>query len=116
MIDFCSFKISGENSHLLLSILVKHLDHKNVVKQPLLQINILNVTTKLAKSAKQHASVALIGALTDLVKHLRKCLQNQAEVSSPKSPDKCDSDVQISLERCISQLSDKVCVCLYIKL
>ncbi|XP_062107804.1 protein SEMI-ROLLED LEAF 2 isoform X2 [Humulus lupulus] len=99
---------SGENSHLLLSILVKHLDHKNVVKQPLLQINILSVTTKLAKSAKQQASVTLIGALTDLVKHLRKCLQNQAEASSPKSPDKCNSDVQISLERCISQLSDKI--------
>ncbi|KAM6566790.1 hypothetical protein CsatA_025918 [Cannabis sativa] len=99
---------SGENSHLLLSILVKHLDHKNVVKQPLLQINILNVTTKLAKNAKQQASVTLIGALTDLVKHLRRCLQNQAEASNPKSSDKCNSDVQISLERCISQLSDKV--------
>ncbi|PON88688.1 Armadillo-type fold containing protein [Trema orientale] len=99
---------SGENSHLLLSILVKHLDHKNVVKQPLLQINILNVTSQLAKSAKQQASVAIIGALTDLVKHLRKCLQNQAEAVSPKSPDRCNSDIQTALERCISQLSDKV--------
>lgn len=98
---------SGQNSHLLLSILVKHLDHKNVVKQPLLQINILSVTTQLAKSAKQQTSVAIIGALTDLVKHLRKCLQNQAEASSPKSTE-CEADLQTALERCISQLSDKV--------
>lgn len=98
---------SGQNSHLLLSILVKHLDHKNVIKQPLLQINIINVTTNLAKSAKQHASVAIVGSLADLVKHLRKCLQNQAEASSPKSAESI-SDLQTALERCISQLSEKV--------
>lgn len=108
IINICSLITPGENSHLLLSILVKHLDHKNVVKQPLLQINILNVTTQLAKSAKQQPSVAIIGALTDLVKHLRKFLQNQAEASGPMTSDKCSSDVQTSLEKCISQLSDKV--------
>lgn len=110
--DTFSFITPGENSHLLLSILVKHLDHKNVVKQPHLQINILNVTTQLAKRAKQQASVAIIGALTDLVKYLRKCLQNQSEASNRESPDNCNSDIQTSLERCISQLSDKVGVCL----
>ncbi|KAF3458013.1 hypothetical protein FNV43_RR02676 [Rhamnella rubrinervis] len=98
----------GENSHILISMLVKHLDHKNVVKQPLLQINIANVTTQLALNAKQQASVAIVGALSDLIKHLRKCLQNQAEVSSPKSTDKWIPDLQSALERCISQLSEKV--------
>jgi hypothetical protein len=32
---------SGENSHLLLSILVKHLDHKSVAIQPSLQVDIV---------------------------------------------------------------------------
>lgn len=91
-------------------MLVKHLDHKNVVKQPLLQINIINVTTQLAKNAKQQALVAIIGALSDLIKQLRKCLQNQAEVSSPKSTDKWIADLQTALEGCISQLSKKVCL------
>ncbi|XP_050372855.1 protein SEMI-ROLLED LEAF 2 isoform X2 [Argentina anserina] len=99
---------SGGNSHLLLSILVKHLDHKNVAKQPRLQTDIINVTTQIAQSAKQHASVAIIGAISDLIKHLRKCLQNQAEVSNPTSTDNWNQDLQSALERCISQLSYKV--------
>ncbi|KAB2600309.1 hypothetical protein D8674_010580 [Pyrus ussuriensis x Pyrus communis] len=66
---------SGDNSHLLLHILVKHLDHKNVVKQPRLQTDIVNVTTQIAQGAKQQASVAITGAISDLIKHLRKCLQ-----------------------------------------
>ncbi|GLT53623.1 hypothetical protein SLA2020_268820 [Shorea laevis] len=100
---------SGDNSHLFLSVLVKHLDHKNVVKQPLVQINIVNVTTQLAKNAKQQASVAIIGAISDLIKHLRKCLQNLAEVSSPRdATDKWHTDLHLALEKCISQLSIKV--------
>lgn len=90
-------------------MLVKHLDHKNVVKQPLLQINIADVTTQLAQNAKKQASVAIVGALSDLIKHLRKCLQHQAEVSSPKSTDKWITDLQSALERCILQLLKKVC-------
>lgn len=95
--------------------MVKHLDHKNVVKQPRLQTDIVNVTTQIAQSAKQQASVAIIGAISDLIKHLRKCLQNQAEVSNPSSTDKWNQDLQSALERCISQLSNKVYL-FYIKL
>ncbi|KAG2726037.1 hypothetical protein I3760_01G093500 [Carya illinoinensis] len=100
---------SGDNSHLLLSILIKHLDHKDVAKQPLIQINIVNVTTQLAKKAKQQASVAIIGAISDLIKHLRKCLQNSAEVSSCRDgSDKLNTDLHLAIEKCISQLSIKV--------
>ena len=101
----------GDNSHLLLSILVKHLDHKNVVKKPLIQINIVNVTTQLAKKAKQKASVAIIAAISDLIKHLRKCLQNLAEVSSPRDATDKWNTLHSALEKCISQMSIKVCDC-----
>ena len=80
-----------------------------MVKHPTLPISILNVTTQLAKNVKQQASVTIVGALSDLVKHLRKCLQNQAEVSSLKIRDKLNSDLWSALERCIFQLSNKVC-------
>ncbi|XP_057498264.1 protein SEMI-ROLLED LEAF 2-like isoform X1 [Actinidia eriantha] len=100
---------SGLNSHLLLSILVKHLDHKNIVKQPVKQINIVNVTTQLAQNAKQEASIAIVGAITDVMKHLRKCMQYSAEASSPSdSSDKWNTDLQSALEKCILQLSKKV--------
>ncbi|KAJ6289421.1 hypothetical protein OIU76_025276 [Salix suchowensis] len=68
---------SGENSHLLLSILVKHLDHKSVAKQTRLLVDIVNVTARLGQSAKQQATVAII-------------------------------DLQVALENCIAQLSNKV--------
>lgn len=100
---------SGENSHLLLSILVKHLDHKSVAKQPLLLVDIVNVTARLGQSAKQQATVAIIGAISDLMKHLRKCLQNSSESSSPRDgSDERNADLQVALENCIAQLSNKV--------
>ncbi|KAJ4844645.1 hypothetical protein Tsubulata_033636 [Turnera subulata] len=100
---------TGENSHLLLSVLVKHLDHKNVVKQPSVQLNIVNVITQLAQKARPMATVAITGAISDLMKHLRKCLQNTAELSSQGDGiDKGNADLQSSIEKCISQLSIKV--------
>ncbi|XP_057959734.1 protein SEMI-ROLLED LEAF 2 isoform X2 [Malania oleifera] len=99
----------GEKSHLLLSALVKHLEHKNVVKQPLTQINIINVTTHLAHDVRQQSSVAIIGAISDLMKHLRKCMQLSVEASSPRyDTEKWNTDLQSALENCISQFSKKV--------
>ncbi|GAU21933.1 hypothetical protein TSUD_110730, partial [Trifolium subterraneum] len=100
---------SGNNSHLLLSILVKHLDHKNVVKKPILQIDIINITTQVAHNVKQQASVALIGAISDLIKHLRKCLQNSAEASGiGNGAFNFNTKLQSAIEMCILQLSNKV--------
>ncbi|WJX69686.1 hypothetical protein P8452_53895 [Trifolium repens] len=100
---------SGNNSHLLLSILVKHLDHKNVTKKPILQIDIINITTQVAHNVKQQASVALIGAISDLIKHLRKCLQNSAEASDiGNDAYKFNTKLQSAIEMCILQLSNKV--------
>jgi len=100
---------TGENSHLILSILVKHLYHKNVAKQPLKQLNIIHVITRLAQFAKRQASVAIIGALTDLLKHLRKCIQYSSEASDAGSgADKLNADLQTAIENCIYQLSYKV--------
>ncbi|CAI9762848.1 unnamed protein product [Fraxinus pennsylvanica] len=100
---------SGDKSHLLLSILVKHLGHKNVVKQPDMQINIVNVATQLVRNANLKSSVSITGAITDLIKLLRKCIQCLAEASSPRDGlDKWNPNLQSALENCIWQLSDKV--------
>ncbi|XWS09313.1 hypothetical protein CRYUN_Cryun40dG0074800 [Craigia yunnanensis] len=100
---------TGEKSHLLLAILVKHMEHKNVAKQPHIQVNIVNAITQLAQNAKPQPTVAIIGTITDLMKHLRKCLQNSAESSSSVGDiDKYNTDLQLGLEKCISQLSNKV--------
>ena len=60
---------------------------------------------------KQQASVAIIGAISDLIKHLRKCLQNLAEASSNGNDAyKLNAELQSALEMCILQLSNKVFV------
>jgi len=87
------------------------LDHKNVAKQPILQIDIIKTTTQLAQNVKQQASVAIIGAISDLIKHLRKCLQNLAEASSiGDGTYRLNTELQSALEMCILQLSKKVFV------
>ncbi|OIW15930.1 hypothetical protein TanjilG_04465 [Lupinus angustifolius] len=100
---------SGDNSHLMLSILVKHLDNKNVAKHPDLQIHIINTATQLAQNVKQQSSIAIIGAISDLIKHLRKCLQISTEASSVGNDVyKLNIELQYALEMCILQLSNKV--------
>ncbi|KAE9620179.1 hypothetical protein Lalb_Chr01g0000401 [Lupinus albus] len=65
---------SGQNTHLLLSILVKHLDHKNVLKNPNMQLDIVGVITNLAQQTRVQQSVAITGALSDMMRHLRKSI------------------------------------------
>lgn len=75
-------------------------------------MSIINITTELAKNAKQQASVTIIGAINDLVKHLRKCVVHSAEVSNPRdSSDEWKKRLQLALENCIAHLANKVGVC-----
>ncbi|KAK9159512.1 hypothetical protein Syun_005853 [Stephania yunnanensis] len=100
---------SGQNTHLLLSILVKHLDHKNVAKQPNVQVDIVDVATELAKRANLHASVACTGSIIDLMKHLRKCMQCSSEASvHDGNTITHNAALHSSLENCLLQLSSKV--------
>ncbi|KAJ3678140.1 hypothetical protein LUZ60_001943 [Juncus effusus] len=106
-----SMDSSGENSLLLLSMTIKHLDNKNVTKQHAVLINILKVVTKLAKQEKVQASVSLIAAIGDLMRHLRKCLQfamdtSDADVAADVSMQ--NSRLHSALEECLLQLIEKV--------
>ncbi|KAF8057208.1 hypothetical protein N665_1263s0006 [Sinapis alba] len=99
---------SGENCHVLVSSLIKHLDHKNVMKQQGIQVNMVNVATSLVLHAKQQASGVLTAVIADLIKHLRKCLQNAAESDLSADETKQNSELQHALENCIAELSNKV--------
>ncbi|KAK1318299.1 hypothetical protein QJS10_CPB04g01867 [Acorus calamus] len=100
---------SGQNTHVLISILIRHLDHKNVVKQPDIQIDIINNATFLTKHTKVQASVAIISAISDLTRHLRKCFQCSIKATdSGGEKIKWNSGLHAALERCLVQLSEKV--------
>ncbi|KAJ4971996.1 hypothetical protein NE237_005095 [Protea cynaroides] len=73
---------SGQRTHLLLSILIKHLDHKNVIKQTDMQLNIVKVTTILAQHTTVHSPVAIMGAVSDLVRNLRRSIHGSLDDSN----------------------------------
>lgn len=100
---------SGQSTHVLLSILIKHLDHKNVLKLPSMQLDIVAVTTALAKEAKVEPSVAIIGAVSDCMRHLRKsihCSLDDANLGDDvKNWNKSLSE---AVDQCLVQLIYKV--------
>ncbi|XP_059309283.1 protein SEMI-ROLLED LEAF 2 isoform X2 [Lycium ferocissimum] len=100
---------SGENAHLLLSTLVKHLDHKDVLKQPEMQLDIVQVVTSLAQTTKIHHSIALVSAITDIMRHLRKSIHytlDDAKLGAELI--KWNRLFQESVDECLVELSKKV--------
>ena len=100
---------SGENTHFLLSILVKHLDHKNVVKQPDMQLDIVQVATALARLTMVKSSVAIVSAVSDIMKHLRKCIHSSLDDANPGSDSvKWNKKFHAAVDECLVELSSKV--------
>ncbi|XP_051149119.1 protein SEMI-ROLLED LEAF 2-like [Andrographis paniculata] len=100
---------SGQNTHFLLSILVKHLDHKNVVKQPDMQLDIVQVVTALARLTKAQQSVAMVSAVSDVMRHLRKSIHYLLDDAN--LGDKLihwNRKFHESVDECLTELSSKV--------
>ncbi|KAL3632475.1 hypothetical protein CASFOL_025459 [Castilleja foliolosa] len=100
---------SGQNTHLLLSILVKHLDHKNVVSQPEMQLDIVEVVTGLAKLTKVQSSVAIVSAVSDIMRHLRRCIHNSLDDANlGEILIKSNIKFRDVVDQCLTELSSKV--------
>ncbi|XP_013613883.1 PREDICTED: uncharacterized protein LOC106320061 [Brassica oleracea var. oleracea] len=100
---------SGQNTHFLLSILIKHLDHKNVLKKPKMQLDIVYVATALAQQTKVQPSVAIIGALSDMIRHLRKSIHCSLDDSNlGNEMIQYNLKFETAVEQCLVQLSQKV--------
>lgn len=101
--------VTEKNTHVLLSMLIKHLDHKTVLKELNMQIDIVEVTTSLAQYAKVQPSVSIIGAVSDMMRHLRKsihcCLDNSSQATDVINWNKNFRKV---VDKCLIQLSNKV--------
>lgn len=103
------FYVPGQNTQFLLSILVKHLDHKTVQKQPEMQLNMINVATSLAQQSKPETSLANISTINDLVRHLRRSMQCTIDnIGLTEDTSKWSTKFQTAIEECLVQLSNKV--------
>ncbi|KAK4411064.1 protein SEMI-ROLLED LEAF 2 [Sesamum angolense] len=100
---------SGHNAHFLLSTVIKHLDHKNVLKDPNMQIDIVHVATSLVRVTKPQSSVMIVGAFSDMMRHLRKSIHCSLDDS------KLGEDIiqwhrkfHVAIDECLVQLSYKI--------
>ncbi|KAG8391231.1 hypothetical protein BUALT_Bualt01G0166300 [Buddleja alternifolia] len=100
---------SGHSNHFLLSTVIKHLDHKNVLRNPNMQIDIVQVAIALAQVTKAQPSATIVGAFSDMMRHLRKsihCSLDDSELG--------DEIIQWNrkfngvVDECLVQLSYKV--------
>lgn len=96
---------------MLLSFTIKHIDYKVIAKKPAKQINIVKVASNLARHAKLKASVTIASAISDLIKHLRKCMHFAMEASNAHADDdKWNGALHVALEDCLVQLTEKVII------
>ncbi|XP_061340367.1 protein SEMI-ROLLED LEAF 2 [Gastrolobium bilobum] len=100
---------SEKNTHVLLSMLIKHMDHKIVLKDPNMQLDIVEVTTALAQYAKVQPSVSIIGAVSDMMRHLRKSIHCSLDNSNLAADTiNWNKNFRKVVDKCLVQLSNKV--------
>lgn len=99
----------GQNAHILLSMLVKHLEPKNVLKQPDMNLDIIEVTSRLAEHSKAQSSTALMASISDMVRHMGKSMQSLAsDAGLGDNMVKWNSRYGKAVDECLVQLSRKV--------
>ncbi|KAG0478348.1 hypothetical protein HPP92_013067 [Vanilla planifolia] len=98
---------SGQSAQLILSV-VKHLEHRNVAKNMEMQVKITAIISKLARQTQIQASSAIVSAVCELMKHLRKCFQSSLEESNNDlETSKWNSLLHFALEDCLVDLTNK---------
>ncbi|KAL3696176.1 hypothetical protein R1sor_010252 [Riccia sorocarpa] len=104
-----SMEKSG-NEQLFLPVLVRHLDHKNIVGNLRLKLHVVEVIGSLAKHSKSRATVADIAAMSDLVRHLRRSLQSSVDLSAPRQAgvNNLNNSLQNAIEDCLVELARRI--------
>lgn len=76
-----------------------------------MQLNIVEVTSSLAQQVKVEPSVALIGAVSDIIRHLRKSIHCSFDDSNlGEDVKKWNKSFREAVDRCLVQLSYKVSI------
>lgn len=74
-----------------------------------MQLNILEVTSALAENAKVEHSAAIVSAISDIMRHLRKCMHSSLdEANLGTELANCNRTVRVAVDKCLVQLTKKV--------
>lgn len=96
-------KNSG-NERLVLSTVIRHLDHKNVASNPQTKADIIQSATSLVIQLRSRGVVSEIGVVSDLCRHLRKCLEAIGQNGSGIEESNWNESLQNSIEDCLLEI------------
>ncbi|XP_015874915.3 protein SEMI-ROLLED LEAF 2 isoform X2 [Ziziphus jujuba] len=105
--DMSYFMESSGNQQLILTYVIRHLDHKNVSHDPQLKSYVILVATALARQIRSGAMLAEIGFVSDLCRHLRKSLQATVE-SVGEQESNLNVTLQTSIEDCLLEIAKRI--------
>ena len=92
------------NEQALLTGIVRHLDHKNVVHEPKIKSDIIQISTGLIKELRAEKVVPEFGVVSDLCRHLRKSLQATVQVVEEQESG-LNSLLQSSIQSCLLEIA-----------
>uniref|UniRef100_A0A0E0Q5F5 Uncharacterized protein n=1 Tax=Oryza rufipogon TaxID=4529 RepID=A0A0E0Q5F5_ORYRU len=87
--------------------IVNHIEHKTMVKQQEMQLSIVEVAATLAEQSIAQASAATIGAISDLVRHLKRTFHITLG-SKDSELVKWNEKFRKAIDDCLGQLAKKV--------
>lgn len=99
------YLMEGSGSELLiLSAVIRHLDHKNIAHDLQLQAHIIQVAAVLARQIRLQGMLAEISFVSDLCRHLRKSFQASQELAEDKQLN-LNIRLQNSIEDCLLEMA-----------
>jgi protein EFR3 len=88
----------------VLSTVIRHLDHKNVTSNPQMKAEIIQSATSLVCELRSRGVVAEMGVISDLCRHLRKCLEAIGQNESGIEESSWNESLQNSIEDCLLEI------------
>ncbi|CAA6654409.1 unnamed protein product [Spirodela intermedia] len=99
-----SYWVKGSGNELgLIAAVIRHLDHKNVVHDPKVKSDIIQISAGLIRQLRTQNVVPEIGVISDLCRHLRKSLQATVDVVGPEESG-WNTSLQSSIQNCLLEI------------
>ncbi|KAK1316161.1 hypothetical protein QJS10_CPA05g00220 [Acorus calamus] len=102
-----SYLVEGSGiEQSILGCVIRHLDHKNVVLDPQVKSDIVQIATALVRQLNTQAAVD-VGIIRDLCRHLTKSLQATVDVVGHQESN-WNIMLQNSIESCLLEISRQI--------
>ncbi|KAL6645700.1 hypothetical protein ACP70R_017308 [Stipagrostis hirtigluma subsp. patula] len=102
--DMAFLEKGSGNEQLILTAVIRHLDHKNVSHDPQIKSDIIQTATSLARQLRSRGVAVELVVAGDLCKHLRKTLEAVESASVRVEELNLNESLQTFLEDCLLEV------------